>query len=112
MRRALVMLVLIGVLLGGGPAAARAAVVVTREAGNLTLTSNGVDEGVHETVTLTEASPTTINVASPQDVQGDCGSGATVACAVDPRVHQCRRRPHPGAVDRAWAAFRIALAWC
>ena len=43
MRRALVMLVLFCVLLGAGPAAARADVVVTREAGKLVLTSNAVE---------------------------------------------------------------------
>jgi hypothetical protein len=79
MRRALVTLgVAFAVLCGAAPGA-RAAVTVTRDAGNLLLIGNGDD-----TVTLTELDATTIRVASPQGVEGDCGTAAQVDCAVDP----------------------------
>jgi hypothetical protein len=85
MRRALVMLVLFCVGLGVGPAAARADVVVTREGDNLALTSNGTGEEIHETVTLTETISGTVQVASPQGVEGDCVA-CTVAGSVNVRL--------------------------
>ena len=80
MRRGLVNLCLVSLFSVVGATPATAAVTVS-VGGTLDVTGTAVSE----TVTLT-ADEDTITVASPQGVEGACGTGPEVACAVDPNV--------------------------
>ncbi len=80
MRRGLVNLCLVSLFSVVGATPATAAVTVSL-GGTLDVTGTAASE----TVTLT-ADEDTITVASPQGVEGVCGVGPEVACAVDPNV--------------------------
>jgi Ca2+-binding RTX toxin-like protein len=79
-RRGLVNLCLVLLFSVVGATPATAAVTVSR-GGTLDITGTAASE----TVTLT-AGQNTITVASPQGVEGVCGIGPEVACAVDPNL--------------------------